>query len=89
MVFETWPLWAKITVYTYLIGGLLIYTLLSKIKVMGMDIIKDRDKLLISVFYPFAVLASLILIPILLLMLLFAPKKNKLIKVNISRMEKF
>lgn len=54
-----------------------------------MNLIKERDKILVSIFYPLAIITSLIAVPILLLVLLFAPRRSKLIKININKLEKY
>jgi len=88
MVWGTWPLWGKIAFYVYLIGALFIYTMLSKLKMMGINLIKQRDRILISIFYPFAIMLSLVAIPFLLLALMITPVKTKVFNIRINKIQK-
>lgn len=78
MLLETQPTWVKISSYIYLLCSLFIYTKLSQLKYKNVNLIKQRDSIIISVLFP--VFAGLLLIfgSAIFLFLFSAPIKTKL-----------
>ena len=86
MVLESQPLWIKVLVYTYILGGLFIYTKLAQLKYKGVNLVKTRDSILLSAFFPVALILLLTLGSVIFLALFSAPLKSKL--TNILRRNK-
>jgi hypothetical protein len=60
MLLETQPTWVKVSSYIYLLCSLFVYTKLSQLKFKEINLVKQRDSIIIAAFFP--VFAGLLLI---------------------------
>ncbi len=81
MLLETQSLWVKSSIYIYLLCSLYVYTRLSQLKYQGINLIKTRDSILISAFFPVFIILLLVLGSFLFLALSSNPLKTKIYRV--------
>ncbi|MEK6904673.1 MAG: hypothetical protein AABW87_03710 [Nanoarchaeota archaeon] len=84
------PLWQEILIYAYILISVTTFALLSKLKILGINLIPVKYRALISIFSP-AILALLlalspILILALLFLLIFMRKNNSNFRITIRKM---
>ncbi len=81
MLLETQPTWVKVSLYIYLLCSLFIYTKLSQLKYKGVNLVKQRDSIIISALFPFFAGLLLIFGSAIFLLLFSAPLKTKLANI--------
>ncbi|HLD12727.1 MAG TPA: hypothetical protein VJB87_03990 [Candidatus Nanoarchaeia archaeon] len=83
------PLWQELLLYSYVLMVVVVFTLLSKLRVFGTNLLRLKWRVLVSLFSPMILAVLLALSPLLILgVLLFFNRlrsSGKAFKITISR----